>query len=231
MADFRGGTEVRFADIDAVLNAPIQSSPYVEAYLEHGGLKKVVADGGGGCMRVNPVCGSGFSLVCNHCGKNLIKIRKCSACGIVGYCDRECQKAGWKAHKPICKEMRKNNTEAGPEVGLKATSTSSISKLSKWLTMVPGFAGSMREHAEKSPYQGDQVPFFLIEGGTNPFVCCVRELTGEERDKMLELSPEARHHCRPLSQFEKERNAAQGTRTIAHSACRGSDACLMRARV
>eukprot|EP00966_Prymnesium_polylepis_P166475 3848604-Prymnesium_polylepis.1 len=27
----------------------------------------------------------------------------CSACGLVGYCSKECQRAGWKAHKPYCR--------------------------------------------------------------------------------------------------------------------------------
>ena len=227
--DFAGGTEVQFKDIERVLNGPVQKTPYVEAYLANNGMHKVDTEDGG--MRVNPACGSTHSFTCNYCGKNLLKIRKCAACGVVGYCDRDCQKAGWKAHKPICLQMRKNNKDAGPEAEAKAMSMTSTEKLSKWLNMVPGFANNIREHAKKSPYQGDQVPLFLVQGGTNPFVCCIKEVTGKERDWLLKSMPEMRHHSRPLSQFEKERNAAMGTRTIAYSVCRPPDACCIRGRV
>jgi hypothetical protein len=228
--DFRAGRQVPIADVNRLLNAPIQSSPYVEAYLENDGMEKI-DDGQGGTVRINPACCATNSWTCNYCGKNLIKLPKCAACGVVGYCDRACQKAGWKEHKPICLEMRKNNKEAGPEAELAAQSSTSSEKLMKWLTMVPGFVGNIRELAMKSPFQGDHVPLFFIQGGSNPFVACVNELTGKEREFLLNMKPEARHHMRPLSQFERERNMAMGTRTVAYTICRPPDACMIRGRV
>lgn len=42
---------------------------------------------------------------CNHCNQwyaDDYKLRKCSACKSVYYCDRKCQKADWKVHKETC---------------------------------------------------------------------------------------------------------------------------------
>jgi len=40
---------------------------------------------------------------CGACGKEQLgKRRHCSACHNVAYCNRECQLAHWKAHKPVC---------------------------------------------------------------------------------------------------------------------------------
>ena len=43
-------------------------------------------------------------LCCAHCGANIIfvNLKKCSRCGAVSYCSRECQVAAWKAHKKVC---------------------------------------------------------------------------------------------------------------------------------
>ena len=39
---------------------------------------------------------------CGHCGNATAQLR-CSGCGVVVYCNRECQKAAWKAgHKATC---------------------------------------------------------------------------------------------------------------------------------
>jgi len=38
---------------------------------------------------------------CGHCGRSAQK-GVCSRCKIVGYCGAECQRAAWKAHKPLC---------------------------------------------------------------------------------------------------------------------------------
>lgn len=44
--------------------------------------------------------------VCAHCGHCRAKgeptMRKCGACRAVYYCDRECQRAGWHAHRLLC---------------------------------------------------------------------------------------------------------------------------------
>jgi hypothetical protein len=43
---------------------------------------------------------------CAHCEKTTFaKLQKCSACRKVYYCNRECQVAHWKRHKPACKPV------------------------------------------------------------------------------------------------------------------------------
>lgn len=43
--------------------------------------------------------------LCGHCGKACGDL-KCARCLQVRYCDAECQKAAWKAHKSECKKRR-----------------------------------------------------------------------------------------------------------------------------
>jgi hypothetical protein len=33
-----------------------------------------------------------------------VKVRKCSGCQQVAYCNRDCQTAHWKEHKKACKK-------------------------------------------------------------------------------------------------------------------------------
>jgi len=47
---------------------------------------------------------------CNFCGKVEEKRgqwKACSRCTVTKYCDRSCQKADWKVHKKVCKEIGK----------------------------------------------------------------------------------------------------------------------------
>lgn len=39
---------------------------------------------------------------CNSCGLKVKKLRMCSGCEKVWYCDRECQRQHWPAHKAAC---------------------------------------------------------------------------------------------------------------------------------
>lgn len=41
---------------------------------------------------------------CANCHKSDKKNKKCSACGFVHYCSKECQKSDWKKHKSLCKD-------------------------------------------------------------------------------------------------------------------------------
>ena len=43
-----------------------------------------------------------YNKVCNVCNTDH-KLKRCSACNIVGYCSKECQKKDWKQHKISCK--------------------------------------------------------------------------------------------------------------------------------
>ena len=39
---------------------------------------------------------------CAHCERHEPTLSSCSRCGLVKYCGRDCQRAHWKDHKPLC---------------------------------------------------------------------------------------------------------------------------------
>jgi hypothetical protein len=39
---------------------------------------------------------------CDNCGQSATLLKKCSRCRSVSYCNRDCQKSAWKAHKKEC---------------------------------------------------------------------------------------------------------------------------------
>src|SRR5213075_2006611 len=39
---------------------------------------------------------------CGHCGKTGSHLQKCGACGLVHYCNRECQLKAWGEHRESC---------------------------------------------------------------------------------------------------------------------------------
>eukprot|EP00051_Salpingoeca_urceolata_P033154 m.19220 g.19220 ORF g.19220 m.19220 type:complete len:631 (+) comp5898_c0_seq1:395-2287(+) len=39
---------------------------------------------------------------CSHCGTQREELKRCARCKTAMYCDRECQRAAWPAHKSIC---------------------------------------------------------------------------------------------------------------------------------
>ena len=39
---------------------------------------------------------------CAHCERHEPTMSSCSRCGLVKYCGRDCQRAHWKEHKPLC---------------------------------------------------------------------------------------------------------------------------------
>ena len=41
-------------------------------------------------------------IVCNHCNTRKESMLRCSRCKSVHYCNTECQKSDWKAHKHAC---------------------------------------------------------------------------------------------------------------------------------
>ena len=48
----------------------------------------------------------GVEQMCTHCRKPGAE-RKCSGCMFAWYCDRDCQKAAWKGHKPLCEVFKR----------------------------------------------------------------------------------------------------------------------------
>ena len=53
------------------------------------------------------------TMECNlpECSNSSDSLSKCSRCKKVSYCNRECQKADWKAHKNHCVEANNNNND------------------------------------------------------------------------------------------------------------------------
>jgi hypothetical protein len=50
--------------------------------------------------------------VCGYCGKSAtVKLVTCSQCRSVAYCGKECQKAAWKGHKKVCKQIKEQAGE------------------------------------------------------------------------------------------------------------------------
>jgi len=49
---------------------------------------------------------------CAHCHKSDKKNKKCSGCGFVHYCSKECQRSDWKKHKALCKSNSARLKEA-----------------------------------------------------------------------------------------------------------------------
>ena len=47
---------------------------------------------------------------CSCCGSQSSELKKCSSCGQVQYCSRECQRKHWKEHKPNCSYKTKEAT-------------------------------------------------------------------------------------------------------------------------
>ena len=47
------------------------------------------------------------ALLCRHCGATKEQMHTCARCKGAKYCSRECQKADWKLHKPICVESNR----------------------------------------------------------------------------------------------------------------------------
>tara|TARA_X000001036_G_scaffold24790_1_gene20690 strand:- start:9969 stop:10676 length:708 start_codon:yes stop_codon:yes gene_type:complete len=216
--------------IQEQLNTPIVPSEYIEKYVDQNGLQKG-SDGMGGQAHLNPAANQMSSWACGHCKKGCIKLKKCGACGVVGYCSKECQRAAWPSHKALCKEMAKNNREGGPEVEARAHETTSSERLTKWLMTVPGFNARLRKLVSESAVTPPQVPFFIVRGGTNPFVCVIQE--GEESmyEEAKRLVPEMKHYLRPLTAADMASNAQTGMRSYALMVQRGTDVCMLRGRI
>jgi hypothetical protein len=74
-----------------------------------------VVDGGASTedmINLQKFASAGFK--CATCGISKLKLLRCSRCCVVYYCDRECQRVGWKSggHKKECVESATNAKSA-----------------------------------------------------------------------------------------------------------------------
>jgi len=69
-----------------------------------------------------------LSKLCDYCGDSNpgVPLLSCSACQMVTYCDRSCQKSHWKGHKPLCKAYQRGKTVQWPDKCLALRLTNAI---------------------------------------------------------------------------------------------------------
>lgn len=48
---------------------------------------------------------------CGQCGKTSDQLKACAGCKAVKYCNKDCQKAGWKKHKQFCRQAKGSATK------------------------------------------------------------------------------------------------------------------------
>jgi hypothetical protein len=185
----RGSTEARGRP-PCDVNTPVRLTPYVEALLSGGGVKKVDT-GDGNTMRVNTVTGSGFGVLCAHCGVSKPRMACCSSCKRTPYCSKECQRSAWPDHKARCREMRATTSATGDG------SNSDVHDNMKWLSGVPNFAQDLRRMIDAKPGRKG-VPTFFVEGGSNPYVANVTEASDDQvrHRALLNAMPDMKHWLR-----------------------------------
>jgi len=61
-----------------------------------------------------------LSKLCDYCGDSNpgVPLLSCSACQMVTYCNRSCQKSHWKGHKPLCKAHQRGEEIQWPDKSL-----------------------------------------------------------------------------------------------------------------
>ena len=55
--------------------------------------------------------------MCQLCGKEAQKMKKCSVCKLARYCTEECQLKDWKEHKKSCKPKAAARKKEGGKGG------------------------------------------------------------------------------------------------------------------
>ena len=73
------------------------------AYKQRAALEEVIAAVGDAAVPAPP-----SPAACAHCGLPPHgRPMRCTGCGAAWYCDRPCQRAGWRAHKKPCRRAAK----------------------------------------------------------------------------------------------------------------------------
>ncbi|KAI0350216.1 hypothetical protein OH77DRAFT_1431214 [Trametes cingulata] len=95
------------------------------------------------------------SLYCGHCYKlqwelRPLKLRRCTGCGLVTYCSKECQKAAWNRHRASCRGQKTLDSAALAQI-------SEGSAVKQWVEKIHHYAvislagGLVRMHPGITP--------------------------------------------------------------------------------
>ena len=77
--------------------APIFPVPYIEESVAN-------MKGLGGLDAAPSSSSSALEPKCDECGKASATLKNCARCGVAKYCNHDCQKKAWKAHKKECRK-------------------------------------------------------------------------------------------------------------------------------
>ncbi|KII91700.1 hypothetical protein PLICRDRAFT_518142 [Plicaturopsis crispa FD-325 SS-3] len=90
-------------------------------------------------------------FLCSQCDLVVKEIRMCSACKVMGYCSKECQKAAWKVHKLSCKTLRdvKDPVSRDPVIKL-VEKLHNESEILTWIDAIIVHALDLENHPENA---------------------------------------------------------------------------------
>ncbi|GBF91736.1 hypothetical protein Rsub_04040 [Raphidocelis subcapitata] len=107
--DIYSGMEVEEADAKAESTQRAEHEALARAHAARGGRGPLVLGSEGVQELYDAVAApppSGHLHSCAACGNSGTGLRRCSACGTVWYCNRDCQRSDWSLHKPACVAAR-----------------------------------------------------------------------------------------------------------------------------
>ena len=89
---------------------------------------------------------------CDGCGKTALRMLLCSRCHAVFYCNKGCQRAHWKEHKPKCNAAK----------AVKGVAEVPISSPHEWMTGIPGIMESLQLAGKEMKRDGDLIPLVRV---------------------------------------------------------------------
>ena len=121
---------------------PNSGHPAAPARQSVAGSKNVTIHDNGVCML----------HACAGCGKTALRMLLCSRCHAVFYCNKGCQRAHWKEHKPKCNAAN----------AVKGVAEIPILSPHEWMTGLPGIMESLRMAGKEMKRDGDLIPLVRV---------------------------------------------------------------------